>query len=136
MTDGHAQDPTVVPERIEQPEGDVKLGRFAADGICDNATVYEAIKEHQAGVSVDVVVPPRRNAVPSENVETAPTQRDTHIATMQSAGLFQWRWESGYYAHSGAGGAARMPPPQPAARSVCPSVFAPCRPMPRDLRAL
>jgi hypothetical protein len=98
VTDGHAQDPTVVPELLEQL--DVTLKRFVADGIYDNATVYGAIAEHQGGIPVDVVVPPRRNAAPSRTAATAPTQRDDHIATILADGLSQWRWESGYYAQS------------------------------------
>ncbi len=34
--------------------------------------------------------------------EGSPTQRDAHIATILADGLSQWRWESGYYAQSGA----------------------------------
>jgi len=96
---GHTQDPTAVPELLAQL--DVALKRFVADGIYDNATVYGAIAEHPPGVPVDVVVPPRRNAAPSRNAATSPTQRDEHIARIQSDGLSQWRWESGTYAQSG-----------------------------------
>jgi hypothetical protein len=99
VTDGHTQDPTAVPALLEQV--DAVLKRFVADGIYDNATVYGAIAEHQPGVPVDVVVPPRRNAAPSHNAATSPTQRDEHIARIQSDGLSKWRWESGYYAQSG-----------------------------------
>jgi len=99
VTDGHTQDPRVVPELLEPL--DVELKRFVADGIYDSSTVYRAIAEHQPGVPVDVVVPPRRNAVPSRNASTSPTQRDEHIATLLADGLSQWRRESGYYAQSG-----------------------------------
>jgi hypothetical protein len=40
------------------------LKRFVAKCIDDNATTYDAIEEYQAGVPVEVVAPPRRNAVP------------------------------------------------------------------------
>jgi hypothetical protein len=99
LTDGHTQDPTVVPALLAQL--DCELERFVADGIYDNATVYRAIEEHQRGVPVDVVVPPRRNAAPSKTATTTPTQRHAHIATIRADGLSQWRWESGYYAQSG-----------------------------------
>ena len=99
LTDDHTQNPTAVPESLAQR--DVALKRFVADGIYDNATVYGAITEHQPGVPVDVVVPPRRNAAPSRHAATSPTQRDEHIARIQSDGLSQWRWESGDYAQSG-----------------------------------
>ena len=98
VTDGHAQDASVVPELLEQLDGELK--RFVADGIYDNSTVYRAIAEHQPGVPVDVVVPPRRNAALSRSAASSPTQRDDHIATIGADGLSQWRWESGYYAQS------------------------------------
>ncbi|MFP8872526.1 MAG: IS5 family transposase [Myxococcota bacterium] len=99
VTDGHTQDPRVVPELLEQL--DVELKRFVADGVYDSSTVYRAIAEHQPRIPVDVVVPPRRNTAPSRNAATSPTQRDEHIATLLADGLSQWRWESGYYAQSG-----------------------------------
>ena len=99
MTDGHVQDLTAVPELLEQL--DVALKRFVADGIYDNATVYGAIAEYQPLVPFDVVVPPRRNAAPSRNAATSPTQREEHLATILADGLSQCRWESGYYAQSG-----------------------------------
>ena len=43
VTDGHTQDPTVVPELLEQL--DVAVKPFVADGIHDNGTVYGAIAE-------------------------------------------------------------------------------------------
>jgi hypothetical protein len=91
VTDGHTQEPTVVPMLREQ-SGELK--RFVSDGIYDRATVVWAVEAHRAATSVDVVVPPRRDAVPSNKVETAPTQRDHHIATIVACRLAMWRWAS------------------------------------------
>ena len=71
-----------------------------ADGIYDHATVYRAIQRHSKDATVDIVVPPRRNAVLSKDASSAPTPRDVHIGAIREHGLFQWRWESGYYAQS------------------------------------
>ena len=68
--------------------------------MVDNATVYDALAEYQDGAAIDIVVPPRRNAVPSSSAQSSPTQRDIHIAAIQSEGIFQWRRASGYYAQS------------------------------------
>ena len=70
---------------------DRPVERFLADGMYDNATVYDALVDHQGGESIDIVVPPRRNAVPSQTAQSAPSQRDQHIADIQDVGFFQWR---------------------------------------------
>ena len=98
LTDGRTQDPTVVAKLLESV--DVPLQRFVADGIYDNAPVYNALADHQDGVAIDIVVPPRRNAVPSPSAQSSPTQRDIHLAAIQSEGIFEWRRASGYYAQS------------------------------------
>ena len=72
--------------------------RFVSDGMCDNATVYDALSVHQDGAAIDIVVPPRRNAAPSPTAQSAPTQRDQHIADIQPEGVLEWRRASGYYA--------------------------------------
>ena len=98
LTDGHTQDPTVVAQLLEAV--DRPLERFIADGMYDNATVYDALADHQDGVAIDIVVPPRRNATPSQTAWSTPTQRDQHLAAIQSEGICQWRRASGYYAQS------------------------------------
>ena len=66
----------------------------------DNATGYDALADHQGGGSIDIVVPPRRNAVPSQTAQSAPPQRDQQIADIQNVGISQWRWTSGDYSQS------------------------------------
>ena len=77
---------------------DDALERFVADGMYDNATVYDALETHQGGAAIDIVVPPRRTAAPSPTAQSAPTQRDQHIADIQPESVFEWRRASGYYA--------------------------------------
>jgi hypothetical protein len=43
-----------------------------------------------------VIVPPRRDAVPSEAAETAPTQRDGHLRCIAEHGRMGWQKTSGY----------------------------------------
>ena len=41
-------------------------------------------------------MPPRRDAVPSEAAETAPTQRDRHLRSIAEHGRLGWQKASGY----------------------------------------
>ncbi len=47
-----------------------------------------------------MVVPPRKDAVLSNDSATSPSQRDSHFAEIQSKVRFKWRHESGYYVQS------------------------------------
>jgi hypothetical protein len=48
------------------------------------------------GMGLPVVVPPRRDAAPSEAAETAPTQRDRHLRSIAERGRLGWQKASGY----------------------------------------
>jgi hypothetical protein len=41
-------------------------------------------------------VPPRRDAVPSDTAETAPTRRDRHLRLIAERGRLGWQKASGY----------------------------------------
>ncbi len=43
-----------------------------------------------------MIVPPRRDAVPSATAEAAPTQRDHHIQAINERGRMAWQRDSGY----------------------------------------
>ena len=45
---------------------------------------------------VEVIVPPRANAVPSQAAESAPTQRDRHLQAITEHGRMAWQKASGY----------------------------------------
>lgn len=47
-----------------------------------------------------MIIPPRKDAVVSRQVATAPTQRDHHLLAIKSAGRCAWERTSGYYAQS------------------------------------
>src|SRR3712207_1539371 len=47
-----------------------------------------------------MVVPPRASAVPSDAVETAPTQRDRYLQCIAERGHMGWQRASGYNSHA------------------------------------
>jgi hypothetical protein len=70
------------------------LASFTGDGAYDREDVYGAVAERHPEAAV--VVPPRRDAVPSEMAETAPTQRDRHLRCIAEHGRMGWQKASGY----------------------------------------
>jgi hypothetical protein len=96
VTESHEQDPSQVPELLDQIEGDID--RFVGDGIYDQEPVYTAVETHSPGAQV--IIPPRKDAVLSPTASTAPTQRDQHLLEIERAGRFAWKQTSGYYAQS------------------------------------
>jgi Transposase DDE domain len=93
LTESHEQDPSQVPELLSQVDRDID--RFIGDGIYDQEPVYAAVMAHS--LEARVIVPPRKDAVLSRQVLTAPTQRDQHVLTIESVGRFGWKRMSGYY---------------------------------------
>lgn len=96
LTESHAQDPSQVPALLSQVEH--VIARFIGDGIYDQVPVYAAIARHSPAARV--IIPPRKDAVVSSQVATAPTQRDGHIVAIASAGRLPWKRTSGYYVQS------------------------------------
>jgi hypothetical protein len=96
VTDSHEQDPSQVPALLAQV--DQPIDRFVGDGIYDHAPVYTAVEHHSPGARV--IIPPRKNAVVSPTVTTAPTQRDQHLLAIEREGRCAWKRTSGYYAQS------------------------------------
>jgi hypothetical protein len=93
LTESHEQDPSQVPELLSQVDRDID--RFIGDGVYDQEPVYAAVMAHSP--EARVIVPPRKDAVLSRQVLTAPTQRDQHLLTIESVGRFGWKRMSGYY---------------------------------------
>ena len=96
VTDSPVQDPSQVPDLLDQFEKEIDP--FVGDWIYDQEPVYEAGEQHSPGATL--VVPPRKDAVLSNDSVTSPSQRDSHIAAIQSKGRFKWKRESGYYLQS------------------------------------
>jgi hypothetical protein len=73
---------------------DDPVASFTGDGAYDREDVYGAVAERHPEAAV--VVPPRRDAVPSGTAETAPTQRDRHLRSIAEHGRLGWQKASGY----------------------------------------
>jgi hypothetical protein len=96
VTTSHAQDPSQVPALLSQIDGEIDC--FVGDGIYDQDPVYTALANHSPGARV--IIPPRKDAVWSNQAATAPTQRDQHLLAIERAGRFAWKRTSGYYAQA------------------------------------
>jgi Transposase DDE domain len=92
LTSNETDDGCQVGPLLDQVTGPV--ASFIGDGAYDRDDVYDAVAERHPEAAV--VVPPRRNAVPSEAAETAPTQRDRHLQLMAERGRRGWQKASGY----------------------------------------
>jgi hypothetical protein len=71
------------------------VASFTADGAYDHDGVYAEIAARHPEASA--IVPPRRNAVPSDTADTAPTKRDHHLKVIAERGRKAWQKGSGYH---------------------------------------
>jgi Transposase DDE domain len=92
LTTSEVDDGSRVGPLLDQLEGAV--ASFAGDGAYDREDVYGAVAERHPEAAV--VVPPRRDAVPSAAAETEPTQRDRHLRLIAEHGRMGWQKASGY----------------------------------------
>jgi hypothetical protein len=76
-------------DRVDDP-----AASLTGDGAYDREDVYGAVAERHPEAAV--LVPPRRDAVPSGTAETAPTRRDRHLQLIAERGLMGWQKASGY----------------------------------------
>ncbi len=77
---------------LDQAAGPVSS--FTGDGAYDQEGVSTAVAERHPEAAT--IMPPRSTAVPSEVVETAPTQRDRHLQHIAEHGRAAWQKASGY----------------------------------------
>ena len=89
MTDQDAGDPDQVSDILAQIDGPV--GRFMADGAYDGEPVYDAVKRHSPGPVTKVVIPPRKTAVLSSEIDEEQTDRDRHILELEAKGRMAWQ---------------------------------------------
>jgi hypothetical protein len=92
LTTKEADDASRVGPLLDQVDG--PIASLTGDGAYDRADVYGAVAERHPEAAV--VVPPRRDAVPSGAAETAPTQRDRHLRSIAERGRMGWQKSSGY----------------------------------------
>jgi hypothetical protein len=96
LTTHKVDDGSQVDPLLDQVTGPV--ASFTADGAYDRDDVYEAVAARHPDAAV--VVPPRRDAVPSGAAETAPTQRDRHLQLIAEHGRMSWQKTTGYQARA------------------------------------
>jgi transposase len=82
--DGDASQVGPLLDQISSP-----IASVTADGAYDGDPVYRIIAERDPATAV--IIPPRSTAVPSNNAETAPTQRDRHLQVIQERGRLGWQ---------------------------------------------
>jgi len=70
---------------------DTKVALLTADGAYDGGVVYDAVVNRYP--DAEVIIPLRATAVANE---TTTTQRDRHIATIETHGRMGWQRRSGY----------------------------------------
>src|SRR6187455_3648745 len=70
------------------------VASFTGDGAYDREDVYGAVAERHPEAAV--IVPLRKDAVPSGAAATAPTQRDRHLQLIAERGRLGWQKASGY----------------------------------------
>jgi Transposase DDE domain len=92
LTTSEADDGSRVGPLLDQVEDPV--ASFTGDGAYDREDVYGAVAERHPEAAV--VVPPRRDAVPSGTAEIAPTQRDRHLRCIAEHGRMGRQKASGY----------------------------------------
>src|SRR3954452_14922909 len=92
LTTHAVDDGSQVGPLLDQVAGPV--ASFTGDGAYDSKDVYGAVIERHP--EARVIVPPRSSAVPSEAVETAPTQRDRHLPLIAEHGRIGWQTAAGY----------------------------------------
>jgi hypothetical protein len=87
---GDASQVGLLLDQINSP-----VASFTANGAHDQDRVYAGIAARHPEACV--IVPPRRNAVPSSTVDTAPTKRDHHLKVIAERGRKAWQKASGYH---------------------------------------
>ena len=74
---------------------DAPVTGFLADGAYDGASRRDLLRERY-GETLDVVIPPPKNAVIRPQSVRDPTVRDRHIAQIRSNGRMAWQVATGY----------------------------------------
>ena len=65
-------------------------------GSYDGEPTYQAIANRQPEQLPTVIIPPRSTAVPSDQADRPPTQRDRHIRHIRDQGRMAWQKATGY----------------------------------------
>ena len=93
LTKDNVGDPSALPCLLDQVE--VPVAHFLADGAYDGAPTSGLLQE-RFGETVEIIIPPPRNAIPSPQSASELSIRDRHIAEIQNRGRMAWQSSSGY----------------------------------------
>lgn len=83
LTTDSVGDPTALPDLLDQVDSPVDL--FLADGAYDGEPTSELLAA-RFGSTIEVTIPPPRNAILSRRAAHDPTARDRHIAEIAASG--------------------------------------------------
>jgi hypothetical protein len=89
LTSDDVGDVSELPGLLDQV--DAGIVSLTADGAYDGEVVYDAVANRHP--DAEIIIPPRATAVPNE---TATTQRNRHITTIEKHGRMGWQRRSGY----------------------------------------
>ena len=92
LTDKEIDDASHVEPLLEQL--DDAPASFMGDGAYDRAHVFDAVLVRNPDVKF--IVPPCKGAVLGPNATTVPTQRDSHLRSINKHGRMNWQKTSGY----------------------------------------
>ncbi len=84
---------TALPDLLDQVDSPFDL--FLADGAYDGEPTSDLLVA-RFGSTIEVTIPPPKNAVLSPNAAQDPTVRDRHIADISVRGRMGWQRASGY----------------------------------------
>lgn len=93
LTKDDVGDPTALPDLLDQVDGPVDL--FLADGAYDGEPTSELLAT-RFGSTIEVTIPPPKNAILSPNAPKDPTERDCHVAEIAARGRMAWQKATGY----------------------------------------
>jgi len=86
-------DPTALPGLLGQIE--VSVERFIGDGAYDGSPSRDLLETRLGGI-VEIIIPPPKTAVQSQQSAHNPTVRDRHIAEIETRGRMTWQKSTGY----------------------------------------
>jgi len=93
LTGGSGDDAAQAPALLRQPEG--AIASLTADGTYDRGSVYRAAAALRPGLPIEVVIPPRADAVLGTADPNRQSPRDRHIQLMAERGRIGWQRATG-----------------------------------------
>ena len=94
LTNGDEDDAAQAPALLRQCEG--TLASVTADGAYDRDPVYQAAATRQPGSPIEVIIPPRADAVLSTADPDQQSPRDRHIQLLAERGRIGWQRATKY----------------------------------------